>query len=102
MYSYKKTQYKINDVISFIERRYFDGAGYLNAGFKKISTTAPNYYYFLRNKYDKLYNRINFQKHKLKDKLVVFDANLTEKENMFRNKFLWIYDAGSIKVHKIL
>lgn len=60
--------------------------------FKKYTTS---YIYFKNNK---IYNRLQFQKHKLSKVLENYDPNKTEFENMNANKYLRIYDCGTIKV----
>ena len=100
--AYIKNNYKFENIISYIDLRYFDGSSYLNNGFKLEYISNPNYYYFAKNYFYKnefiLYNRIQFQKHKLKDKLEIFDENLSEYENMLANKYLRIFDAGNYKL----
>jgi len=88
-------------IVSYIDLRYFDGHGYINNGFSQESITSPNYFYFHPNKTMELFSRIAFQKHKLKDKLKVFDPSLSESENMYLNGYLKIYDAGNLKMIKI-
>lgn len=80
-------------VVSYADRRYFTGKSYESANFKFSHTTKPSYFY-VKNKM-KRYNRYNFQKHKLKDKLKSFDVNKTEKENMFENGYNQLYDCGT-------
>jgi len=97
-----KNNYKFENIISYIDLRYFDGSSYLNNGFVLESISNPNYYYFTKNYFYKnefiLYNRIQFQKHKLKDKLEIFDEKLSEYENMLANNYLRIFDAGNYKL----
>lgn len=62
----------------------------------EIKNDAVNYYYF--NKQEGIrYSRHQFQKHKLKDKLVNFDDSLSEGDNMRMNNFYRIYDCGNYK-----
>jgi hypothetical protein len=42
-------------------------------------------------------SRIDFQKHKLKNKLDFYNKNLTEIENMKLNNYHRIFDCGNIK-----
>jgi len=77
---------------TFCDRRYFNGKGYEAVGFVKSHDSKPNYYYV---KGGQRYSRYMFQKHKLAEKLPVFDAGLTEKENMSANGYLRIYDCGN-------
>jgi len=81
----------LTNIISYCDIRYFTGEIYRTLGFNKIETSKPNYYYV---KNEERYNRMKYQKHKLKDLLENFDGNLTEKENMINNGFNRIYDCG--------
>ena len=51
--------------------------------------SKPNYFY---TKGEQSFSRMEFQKHKQKEKLKVFDENLTEKENMKKNGYKLYYD----------
>ena len=82
---------------SFVDRRLFNGNSYSNTDFNFVYNTAINYSYY-KNKI--MLSRIGFQKHKLKDKLKVFDENLTEFENMKNNGYLQMYDCGNMKFVK--
>jgi len=42
-------------------------------------------------------NRMNFQKHKLKNKIQNFNEELTEYENMLNNGYDRIWDCGNFK-----
>jgi len=86
-------------IVSYSDVRYFDGKGYLSNGFTQVHLSKPNYFYFKPNEMV-LYNRFNFQKHKLKDKLKKFDPDKTEYQNMLENKYLRIFDAGNLVLVK--
>jgi hypothetical protein len=83
-------------MVSYCDKRLFSGGVYFKLGFEKSSETQPNYYY-LNSNYNNRYNRINFQKHKLKNKLESFDENLTEYENMINNGYDRIWDCGNLR-----
>lgn len=88
-------------IISYANLRWSNGNLYEKLGFKLVNQTAPNYFYFKtkdgKHPVDmKLYSRMEFQKHKLKDKLETFDEKLTEKENMYMNNYRTIYDCGNL------
>lgn len=85
-------------IITYANRRYFDGHGYKAVGFKFINNSEQNYYY---TDFKDRFTRISFQKHKLKDKLEFYDENLSEKENMLKNNYSIIYDCGN-KVFKLI
>jgi len=96
---YFEKAHKPKKIVSFVDLRYFDGKGYKNSGFQEVSNTKPDYFYFKNNSFD-LQHRINFQKHKLKDKLENFDPLKTEYENMISNGYLRIFDAGNLKMER--
>lgn len=96
---YFETTYKPKKIISFVDVRYFTGNSYKN--FINTDLTQPNYFYFKdKDKTLTLWSRIKFQKHKLKDKLEMFDPDLSEYENMLTNGYLRIFDAGNLRMIK--
>ncbi len=92
LWSYFVKTYNPKSVITYADRRYSDGTLYEKIGFKKIGISKPNYFYFKNG--STLANRLQFQKHKLKDKLEKFDDGLTEWENMQLNGYDRIWDCG--------
>lgn len=86
-----------SSLISYANRRWSVGNVYNQSGFKLLSISSPNYFYLVNGK---LESRNGWQKHKLKNKLNVFDENLTEQENMKLNGINWIYDCGNITFYK--
>jgi hypothetical protein len=83
-----------NDIISFADRRFFDGKLYEQLGFSFESNTFPSYIYWKNNI---ILNRISCQKHKLEKLLDKFDSNKTEYENMKENGWRRVWDCGNIK-----
>lgn len=93
---YFERLYKPKSLVSYCDKSIFDGALYEALGFEMIHESAPNYFYFnLVNKDIKVFTRQAFQKHKLKDKLPIYDDNLTEYENMRNNKYHRYWDCGN-------
>lgn len=90
---YFRKNYK-GSIISYANKRWSDGNLYKKLGFDLVNESCPNYYYFKPNECI-LYSRIQFQKHKLKDKLDIFDDKLTETQNMYNNGYRKIYDCGN-------
>jgi hypothetical protein len=78
-------------IITYSDKRYFTGNVYKKF-MVQLKDSVPSYYYF---KSGKVYNRLNFQKHKLKNLLPIFDDNLTEWENMQINGYNRIWDCGN-------
>lgn len=86
----------VNEVISYADRRYTTKLHSVY-GNEIIKITPQNYHYFHGNT---LYNRINFQKHKLKENPLTkdfYDDNLTEKEICELAGLHRIYDCGQLK-----
>ena len=96
LYSHFVKNHNPNSVISYSDRRYFDGNLYNVLGFDFINNTAPGFH-FVSPDYKTLYNWQQFQKHMLKDKLTGFDPNLTAWENMKNHGFDRIWDCGNSK-----
>jgi len=82
-------------IITYSDKRYFSGEVYRKF-FTELKDSDPSYWYI---KDGQRHNRIEFQKHKLKDKLELFDSNLTEWENMQLNGWDRIYDCGNYCFH---
>jgi len=86
--------YNPEKIISYSDIRWNTGKIYETLGFIEVKQTPPGYFYLLNNQ---RINRINFQKHKLNEKLEVFDVNLTEWQNMQLNGYDRIWDCGNYK-----
>jgi len=78
-------------IITYADRRYSEGNIYKILGFTFSHNSKIGYKW---TKYGIAYNRMQFQKHKLKDKLDNYDETLTENLNMFNNKYRKLYDCG--------
>jgi hypothetical protein len=83
--------HKPDHIMTFCDRMYGTGIGYLKSGFKLHHKTKPGYRYWKSNK---TYARQKFQKHKLVNLLPHFDPQLTEIQNMLINGYRLLYDAG--------
>jgi len=90
-----RTTTTCNSIVSYADKRWSSGDLYEQLGFTLTKTTTPNYWY-TRNYTERLH-RFGFQKHTLKDKLHIFDGNLTEWENMKANGYTRIWDCGHLK-----
>ena len=80
-------------IVSYADRRWSVGTLYKNLGFTQTHISSPNYWYF--SGLD-LFHRVNFQKHKLSEKLDMFNPELTEWENMEANGWNRIWDCGNL------
>lgn len=89
---------KKDDIISYCSLDYFSGELYEKLGFKLSHITNPNYFYYYN---EKIFSRIEAQKHKLIKILDNYDKNLTEYQNMFNNKFIRYWNCGnSVWIYK--
>lgn len=99
LFKYFLNKYDPNSIVSYSDRRIFNtGRLYEILGFKLDHVSKPDYWYFKHNRNDKyqiLYHRSMFMKHKLIDKLDAFDPNLTEVQNMENNGYLRVFDCGN-------
>jgi very-short-patch-repair endonuclease len=98
---YFERNYNPDKLISYADRRWSKGDVYHRLGFDFIKNTQPNYWYFYNKRANKpLQHRYKFAKHTLKNKLEIFDPNLTEWENMKNNNYDRIWDSGSMLFEK--
>lgn len=83
-------------IISYCDRRLFNGNGYKQIGFTLSHYSKPSYYYFhTKDQQLQMFHRSHFQKHKLPNLLELFDPDLTEWDNMEANGWNRIYDCGN-------
>jgi very-short-patch-repair endonuclease len=92
--SHFENNYNWNKIITYADRRWSRGGVYYKLGFKLDHISKPNYWY--TNDYITRHHRFNFRKSVLKDKLPIFDENLTEVQNMRNNKYTRIFDCGNL------
>lgn len=83
-------KYEPERIITYANKCISNGDLYLKNGFIFKKETKPNYYYLFKGK---RLNRFRFIKSNIKENT----ENLTEKEFMFKNGYLRIYDCGSSK-----
>lgn len=86
--------YNPNSILSYANRNHSDGRMYKKLGFNLETTTNPGYHY---TKKTKIFSRQQFQKHKLKDRLDLYDPSLSESDNMFNNEYRRFWNAGNYK-----
>lgn len=87
--------YRPKSIISYANRRWasIHHNLYKSLGFTLLHETSPNYWYF---KGRKLFSRLRFQKHKLKNMLQCYDESLSEADNMRNNGYNRIFDCGNL------
>jgi hypothetical protein len=104
MLKYFKNNYKPSKIITFSDIRWSSILDnfYEKIGFQFVKKTSPNYWYFKKKTWTKRYHRFSFRKSELSKKLLNFDPNLTEWENMKNNGFDRIWDCGNLKYEMIV
>ena len=88
--------YHPTSIVSYADRRWSmksDSTVYNRLGFSLMSESSPNYWYI---KDGELFNRIQFQKHKLNGLLEQFDESKSEWQNMQDNGYDRIFDCGNL------
>lgn len=84
----------VNDktLVTYADRRLFDGSGYAKAGFTKIRDTKPGYFWYQKTI---TLSRYQTQKHKLAFVLgELFDHSKSENDNMVSAGYSKVYDCG--------
>lgn len=81
-------------VLSYCDRRFFEGVVYTRLGFSFVRITSPNYVY-LDKRCNYAGSRHDFQKHKLAKILLNFDASKSEIANMFAHGYRIMFDCGN-------
>jgi len=94
LFHYFKVTYNPKSVVSYSDRRFFNGEVYRKLNFEFVSNTVPCYFY-IKNK--NIYTRMMFQKHKLGQLLEKYDSTMTEWSNMSQNGYDRIWDCGHTK-----
>ena len=80
-----------SSIISYADRQYSEGNVYNAFEMNFLYNTDPGYKW---SDGHTLHNRMNFQKHKLKNVLKIYDEKLSERENMFNNNYKLYWDCG--------
>ena len=98
--SYACKNYGFSEIVSYVNRAWFNGKGYKSSGFEIIHENLPSYYYVVMGK---KIHKSEFRKNRIKRMyekglLKFYDENKSEHENMLENKIYRIYDCGTIKV----
>lgn len=91
LFSYFLKHYS-GSVISYCDKRLFNGDLYEKLNFIRLNSTKPNYFYI---KGSTIIPRYQAQKHKLNNLLNNFNENNTETENMLNNGYHKVFDCGN-------
>lgn len=85
-------------LMTYSDLRVGRGEVYKSCGFKFVSETPANYWYYdKKDPLTGLQSRIKYQKHKILSSFSNADQTMTEKEIMDANGFFRVYDCGSNK-----
>ena len=95
---YFERTYNPESLVSYANRRWSTGNVYKVNGFTFSHNSTPNHFYI--DKEHKMYSRMQFQKHKLKDKLKNFNPDISGVQNMLDAGYRIIYDAGNLVYFK--
>lgn len=82
-------------IISFSDNSWGDGKLYERLGFANDGQTPQGYFY--TNSSGKRTSRQSMMKHKLKDKLKIYDPDLSERENCWNNGWYRIWNLGNTR-----
>lgn len=89
-----KTRQVFCNIVTYSDLRFSVGDVYKYLGFSFISQSLPNYFYVVGSKRK---HRFSYRKSVLKNKLKIFDPNLTEYQNMLNNGYGRVWDCGHFK-----
>ncbi len=95
LFSYFIKKYNPDSCVTYSDLRFGEGRSYEKVGFKYLTRTPPNYYYFKIGGYE-LESRFKYQKSKIKD-FKGYSPLKSEYEIMKDNYYLKIYDCGNNK-----
>ena len=94
MLEHFKRNHEWNEIITFADLRWSEGELYEKCGFRLNKILKPDYCYIEgKNRIHKF----NYRHSNLKNKLVNYIPNLSEKENCINNKISKIWDCGKYK-----
>jgi hypothetical protein len=91
--SHVKKQENITDIMSYVDKRLFDGKGYLSSGWEYVKDTYPNYFYTNGK------TRFSRQKFNKQNCLILWpdsDASKTEHQLCYEHNLFRIYDCGNM------
>lgn len=91
LFRYFLRLYNPSSIVSYCDKRWFNGESYLKLGMKQLKDSGPSFIY-TNGKIT--CTRMQCQKYKLREKLSKFDEKLTEYENMLANGYYRMYDFG--------
>lgn len=93
-------EHNVDNLVSYINRAWFNGKGYYSSGFQFVHNNPISYYVVY---HETLVHKSKFRKQALKKmfeqgKLRYYNENDTEEEIEHKNNLYRFYDCGTIKV----
>jgi hypothetical protein len=96
LFDYFVSQYKPSSVLGYSNKRFLDDNFHLTLGFKFDKIMPPDYHYISPD-YKCIYNKMFFKGDKnLKEKLLTFNPELSEWDNMKLNGYDKFWDNGKV------
>lgn len=88
-----EVDYKPKSLISYCDKRLFDGHSYVSLGFEHTKTNPPAFYVYNRGV---LLNRMNYTKQKMKlMKDFNYNEELSQIDNIIENNLVILWDNGT-------
>jgi hypothetical protein len=91
--SHVKKQENITEIMSYVDKRLFDGKGYLSSGWEYVKDTYPNYFY---TNGKTRFSRQKFNKQNCLKLWPDSDASKTEHQLCYEHNLFRIYDCGNM------
>lgn len=88
---YYINNYNCSVIRSFSDNRYSEGDVYMLSGFTLEKELPPDYFWCKQQKRE---HKFNFRHKHLKNRLKIYDENLSESENCLNNGFFKVWDCG--------
>ena len=95
LFSAWRNKHPSASIISFSDNNWGDGSFYEKLGFLYDGQTPQGYFYTNSNGIRT--SRQSMMKHKLKDKLKIFDPALSERDNCWNNGWYRVWDLGNTR-----
>ena len=96
LFSYWRSLYPSDSIVSFSDNRWGSGSFYEKLGFKKDGDTGQSFFYTQGNGLGRR-SRQQMMKHKLVNLFENFDPNLSERDNCWNNKWYRVWDQGNTR-----
>ena len=86
------------DVMTYADRNWSEGKGYIAAGFEFVRNSEPGYFYFKDN--GRICSRYAVQGEKIKEIVQTYLPELNEEDNMIRDGWKRVWNCGNVVLVK--